>query len=236
MLQEGIASQLENIINKMYVTTTDEICFEDPTRNLIVLIKLKPGAMMNFEFAHTVKDKTISFRTEDFPIYVYHNSIARLTPILNQLLFLENHTEYANHSLLMQFAATVSNVSLMLGDQSLIKTENAISELIPQQHRNEFIIVCGPIGEFMVCTVHFVKYLRDTDERSDGPTFWRPFQIDTVFSHLGKQYTVLDSVSKKTKIKTQSTLIAQLKALQMLLTSISTNLAVEEEENEQENE
>jgi hypothetical protein len=117
----------------------------------------------------------------------------------------------------------------MLGEQSLIKTENQISGLIPEHFRRELVIVCGPIGEFLLTTVHMVRQIGESRE-VENVTFWRQFVPDATFSHLGKEYQAIDSVMMRHKYRNQSVLLTKLKSLQMLLSAIATNLAVEEEE------
>ncbi|OHT03445.1 hypothetical protein TRFO_06689 [Tritrichomonas foetus] len=238
MLQEDIATSLHSIISSMYNPQTETITLEDATRNITVKINLKNGAMMNFDFTqHKEKDKVFSIKTADFPIYAYHNSIARLAPIYDQLLFLGKHPTFANPDLIMSFAATVSNVTLMLGEQSLIKTENSITDILPQNLKNDVVIICGPISEYFVFTIHFVKPKNTATQLSfECPTFWHQFAPETVFPHLGHEYIVVDSVMLKTKSKTQTKILSELKAFQMLLSSISTNLAVEAEERDEEEE
>jgi hypothetical protein len=230
MIQEGLAASLESIINLMYVTQEETMQLGDSSRGLSFTIQIRCGAMMNFAFEYRKdKDRSVSFTTPDFPIFVYHNSIARLTPIYNQLLFLEKHPEHATSDLFMSFAATLSNIGLMLGEQSLIKTENQISELIPPQWQQDFVIVCGPIGEWMLATVHMVKFSKESPE-VENVTFWRQFVPDTSFSHLKKEYIATDSVMMRKQWGTQSSVLRQLKALQMLLSAIATNLALDAED------
>ena len=188
---------------------------------------------MNFEL-NINKEKPVNFKTEDFQIVAYHNSIARLLPIYNQLSFLGKSIYQPNPELILSFAAIVSNVSMMLNEQSLIKTEDFISDFIPKQFRNELIIVCGPIGEYFICTVHFVKLIGPSNKTIvESPTYFRQFTQNAQFSHLGNDYCVLDSVLMKLKSKTQTEILNNLKSLQMQLISISTNLSIEEDENEE---
>ena len=236
MLTEDVASKLSSIISSMYNSPSDPITLEDVSHGITVKIKVNNFAMMNFEFTQRKeKDRIIQFKTGDFPIYAYHNSIARLSPIYDQLLFLGKHPNFANSDLIMSFAATMSNVALMLGEQSLIKSENCITELLPSDVRNDMIIVCGPINDYIVFTIHFVKPKNTEAATSfESPTFWQQFAPDTVIPHLGREYVVVDSVMLKAKNKNQSQILSQLKALQMLLSSISTSLAVEAEERAEE--
>lgn len=234
MLQEGFSESLKSIINIMYNTPDQTINFKDQSRNIQVQIHISPGAMMSLEYFQQVKDKTVSFKIPDFPIYVYHNSIARLTPIYNQLCFLEKHADYANSDLILSFAATVSNVSLMLGEQSLIKTENHITELLPSNLQTEMIIICGPIADDFVLTIHFVKMIRDGVQRANGATLWKPFTPDSVFSHLGKEFSVIDSFLLKQKFKPQGMVFSQLRALQMNLSAISVNISIDDNDEESE--
>jgi hypothetical protein len=230
MIQEGLAASLESIINLMYATQDETIQLSEPTRGLSFTIQVCCGAMMRFAFEYRRdKDRPVCFKTPDFPIFVYHNSIARLTPIYNQLLFLEKHPEHATPDLFTSFAATLSNIGLMLGEQSLIKTENQITELIPAPWQQDFVIVCGPIGDWMLATVHFVKLTRDSSD-VEKVTFWRQFVPDTTFSHLKKEYVATDSVMMRKPWGTQTTVLKQLKALQMLLSAIATNLALDAED------
>jgi hypothetical protein len=230
MIQEGLAASLESIINLMYSTEEETIQLNDQSRGLTLTVQVCPGAMMRFSFEYRRdKDRPICFKTDDFPIFVYHNSIARMTPIYNQLLFLEKHPEHATPDLFTSFAATLSNIGLMLGEQSLIKTENQISELIPAPWQQELVIVCGPIGEWMLATVHFVKVARESSE-VEKVTFWRQFVPDTTFSHLKKEFVATDSVMIRKQWLTQTNVLKQLKALQMLLSAIATNLALDAED------
>jgi hypothetical protein len=230
MIQEGLAASLESIINLMYVTQDETMQLGDQSRGLTFTIQIRCGALMNFTFEYRKdKDHIVSFHTKDFPIFVYHNSIARLTPIYNQLLFLERHPEHATPDLFMSFAATLSNIGLMLGEQSLIKTENQISELIDPQWQQDFVIVCGPIGECMLATVHMVRFVRESTE-VENVTFWRQFVPETTFTHLKKEFIANDSVMMRKQWVTQLSVLKQLKALQMLLLAIATNLALDAEE------
>lgn len=159
MLKEDIAEPLQAIISSMYNLPNTSLNFEDPSRGISVTVNLKNYSYMNISFSqHKEKEKgNISFKTDDFPVYAYHNSIARLAPIYDQLVFLGKHPKYANSDLMMSFSATISNVSLMLGEETLIKTENNISDRIPNDLKQEIIIFCGPVGEYFVFTIHFVK-------------------------------------------------------------------------------
>lgn len=221
---------LNKIIEMMYIDQNETLVFSDSERELSIKANFKNGAMMNFEFQAT-KEKSINFKTEDFQIAGYHSSIARLMPIYHQLSYFEKNLYQPNSELILSLAAVVSNVSMMLDEQSLIKTENLITDYIPKQLQNELIIVCGPIGEYIVCTVHFVKLVgRSNKENRENPTYFRQFLPNTVFSHLGNDYCIQDSVSMKLKSKTQSLIMNSLKALKMQLISISTNLSIEEDE------
>lgn len=159
MLKEDIADPLQKIITMMNNLPADPIRMEDADRGISVHISFKKSAMISFDLSRNKeKDKSnFAFATKDFPIYSYHSSIARLVPIYDKLLFLGKHPNYANSDLMMSFSATISNVSLMLGEETLIKTENSIADLIPQNLKNELIIFCGPVGEYFVFTIHFVK-------------------------------------------------------------------------------
>jgi hypothetical protein len=234
MIQAGLAASLESIIKLMYETSLDDsFVLEDSSRGLLLRVNPKPGALMSLEL-HVQKDKErIEFKREEFPIFVYHNSIARLTPIYNQLLFLEKHPKTAHPDLFMSFAATLSNIGLMLGEQSLIKTEHQISEMLPASLKDELVIVCGPIGEFFVTTIHIVKLNRETTLETENVTLWRQFVPDTTFPHRGKEYIALESLTARHKYKTQTSVLAQLKALQMLLSAISVNLGVDADEAEE---
>lgn len=159
MLKEDIAEPLQAIISSMYNLPNTTITLEEPNREISVKINLKNFSYMNFSYSqHKEKEKGyFKLETKDFPIYAYHNSIARLAPIYDQLVFLGKHPKYANSDIMMSFASTISNVSLMLGEETLIKTENNITEMIPVEHRQDIIIFCGPVGEYFVFTIHFVK-------------------------------------------------------------------------------
>ena len=231
MFAEGLSKSLETVINTMQNPSSEFITLEDQTKNVSAKIALGSSSMMNLEVNLKIKDKDINFVLDDFPIYVYHNSIARLAPIYHQLSYLEKHPEHANSDLLMSFAATVSNVILMLGENSLVKSENFISELIPPQYKNDLLITCAPIGEFFLLTIHFIKCLGDAP-RNDGVTHWRQFAPDSKFSHNGKEYIVIDSVLLKQKFKPQTIILSQLRALQLQLTSAATMLSIEAEEEE----
>jgi hypothetical protein len=145
-------------------------------------------------------------------------------------LFLEKHPDKAHPDLFMSFAATLSNIGLMLGDQSLIKTETEISEKLPPNLKDDLVVVCGPIGEFFVTTVHIVKLVREVSHDPENVTFWRQFVPETTFPHLGKDYVAVDSLTIRHKYKNQTAILARLKALQMLLSAISVNLGVDADE------
>lgn len=159
MLKEDIAAPLQAIISSMYNLPNQSITLEEPNRGISVTINLKNYSYMNISYTqHKEKEKTnISFETQDFPVYAYHNSIARLAPIYDQLLFLGKHPKFANSDLMMSFASTISNVSLMLSEETLIKTENNITDRLPSELRQEAVVFCGPVGEYFVFTIHFVK-------------------------------------------------------------------------------
>lgn len=231
MIPYEIAKSVENVINTMQSPSSEMISFEDQSKGISAKIALKPSAMMSLEASIKLKDKEIAINTDDFPIYVYHNSIARLIPIYHQLSYLEKHPEFCNPELLMGFAATVANIILMLGENSLIKSENFLSELIPQNFRNDVVITCSPIGDFFLFTVHMVKLIGEAQSQ-DGVTHWRQYAPDTRFSHLKKEYTVLDSCLLKSKFKPQINIIAQLRSIQMQLTSAATMISIENEEEE----
>lgn len=231
MFSEGLAQSLEAVINTMQSPSSELITLEDSTKNITAKISLKSSAMMGLEIILKVKDKETNITLDDFPIYVYHNSIARLSPIFHQLSYLEKHPEHANQDILMSAAAVISNVILMLGENSLIKSENFISELLPQNMKNEMIITCSPIGDFFLLTIHNVRCIGDAP-KNDGVTHWRQFAPDTKFVHNGKEYVVIDSVLLKQKFKPQTTIISQLRAIQMQLTSSATMLSIEAEEEE----
>ena len=234
MFTEGLAKNLEIVINTMQNPSNEIISLEDQTKNVSCKIILGTSSMMSLEINLKIKDKDINIVLDDFPIYVYHNSIARLAPIYHQLSYLEKHPQHANPDLLMSFAATISNVILMLGENSLVKSENFISELLPQNYKNDFLITCAPIGEFFLLTIHFIKCVGDAP-RSDGVTHWRQFAPDSKFAHNGKEYVVLDSVLMKQKFKPQIIILSQLRALQLQLTSAATMLSIEAEEEEEQN-
>ena len=228
MLKVGIANSLKHIIELM--CDLDEKV-ELTSKDLSVRIELKSSAMMALNFED--KRTGCQFR-KDCPIYVYHNAIARLSPIYNQLAFLEKHPELATPDVCMGFAATMSNVGLMLDEQSLVRTEEQIWEFIPAQYRQDLLVVCGPIGENFVVTVHYVKRVRDAqgvDEESS--TLWSPMIPETEFPHRGAIYRVVESVMMKQPMRTQNAVMGELKALQMLLCAIATNLSVEEEDNDE---
>lgn len=234
MLREGIANSLKRVIDLMCNLGDEKapILFDD--NDFSARIQLKNSALMTLEFEEK-RQGGCSFSTGDFPIYVYHNAIARLTPIYNQLAFLEKHPDLATSDVCMGFATTMSNIGLMLGEQSLIRTEEQIWEFIPEPFRREMLIVCGPIGENFVFTVHFVKLVPEKpagDEES--ATLWAAMLPDTEVVHQGSVYRVVRSVVKKKPMRTQTAVMGELKALQMLLCAIATNLAVEEDENEDE--
>ncbi|EAY23684.1 hypothetical protein TVAG_120220 [Trichomonas vaginalis G3] len=231
MIQYEIAKSIENVINTMQNPSSELISFEDTSKNISAKISLKSSAMMSLELNMKQKDKEISITTDDFPIHIYHNSIARLIPIFHQLTYLEKHPEFCNPDLLMGFAATVANIILMLGENSLIKSENFISDLIPQNLRNYLIIACSPIGDFFLLTIHTVKLVGDA-QSVDGVTHWRQYAPDTKFSHLKKEYSVIDSCLMKSKFKPQVNIIAQLRSIQMQLTSAATMISIDDEEEE----
>ena len=236
MLSPGIAEDLGNIIKSMCNLPEQTITFESPPHGIFVRLHMKPSAMMSFSFTQQ-KDKahSIEFSTVEFPIAVYHNAIARLTPIYNQLAFLQKHRNLASADIFMEFAATSSNIGLMLGEQSLIRSEEQIYDLIPEGLRDEIIVVCSPIGENFIFTVHFVKLVRESNPvNEESGTLWMPFVPDTVFPLRGNEYKVIESVLMKTRLKFPGEIIGSLKAFQMLLSSIATNLSVEEDENEEE--
>ena len=235
MLSPGIAEDLGKIISSMYSLQEQTIVLEDAPHALLIRLHLKSSAMMSFSFRHQrEKDHVIEFSTIDFPIAVYHNAIARLTPIYNQLAFLEKHRHLASAEIFMEFAATASNIGLMLGEQSLIRTEEQIYDLIPEELRDEMVIVCGPIGENFIATVHFVRRLKESRPGDDeSATLWTPFVPNAVFPFRGNEYRVIESVLMKAKLKFPGEIIGNLKAFQMLLSSIATNLSVEEDENEE---
>ena len=235
MFAEGLSKSLEIVINTMQNPSNEIITLEDASKNVSAKIILAPSSMMSLEINLKIKDKDVNIVLDDFPIYVYHNSIARLAPIYHQLSYLEKHPQHANPDLLMSFAATVSNVVLMLGENSLVKSENFISELLPQNYKNDFLITCAPIGEFFLLTIHFIKCVGDAP-RNDGVTHWRQFAPDSKFAHNGKEYIVLDSVLMKQKFKPQTVILSQLRALQLQLTSAATMLSIEAEEEEENDE
>lgn len=157
MLKEDIAEPLQAIISSMYNLPNTSITLEEPNRGISVTINFKNYSYMNFTYTQRKEKGNISFKTDDFPVYAYHNSIARLAPIYDQLLFLGKHPEYANSNLMISFASTIGNISLMLSEETLIKTENSISDRIPIDQRQDKVIFCGPVGEYFVFTIHFVK-------------------------------------------------------------------------------
>ena len=228
MLNDELISSFECLLHLMHNPPGDFIILEDQNRDIHSKITLKTCSMMSLEINLKIKDKDINLKFEDFPIYVYHNIIARLTPIYNKLVYIESHQEHSNHILLMNYSSIISNCILMLGDNSLIKTENMISNLIPNQFKNDIIIVCGPIGDFFVLTIHFVKLLGDSIDNSPSMTLWHQYVPDTKINHLGHEYLILDSCLMKYKYKSQTNLLLQLKSIQMQLSSISTCLSINE--------
>jgi len=230
MIPEDISQSLEGILNVMQNSSSDYILFEDTNKGINAKIALKSCAMMNAEISLKYKEKEHVFKLDDFPIYTYHNCMARLTPIYHKLAFIEKNPEFGNSDLFSSYASTISNCILMMGENSLIKSENYISEMLPPNLRNEIIIVCAPIGDYFVLTVHFVKLINDNSSKLSPVTLWHQFSPESRISHYRKEFQIVESFMLKSKFKPQSTLLVQMRSLQMQLSSLSTLLSIEEQE------
>lgn len=232
MLDENVLKLVENVMTMMHSPPSEVISVEDPNKNISAKITLKSNASMNLELSIKIKDKEVPIKTEDFPIFVYHNSIARLIPVVNQLRYLTKNPQFASPDLIMTLAGTVSNILLMLGENSLIRSEVYISRLLPPQLHNDYIIACSPLGEFFVLTVHNVKLIGETTNKNENVTLWRQYAPGTRLIHDKNEYQVIDSCVMKHKYKPQIQLINLIKSLQMQLCSIATMLQIEAEEEE----
>ena len=68
----------------MYNSPEQTVSFENQPLGIKAKVTFLPGAFMSLEFNQHNKEKNIAFKTPDFPVFAYHNSVARLTPIYNQ--------------------------------------------------------------------------------------------------------------------------------------------------------
>jgi len=218
------------MITRIYNLDEHALVFKDADRQLPVTFCTSRGATMSLGYSDE-RSPMARFTTDFFPIVAYHCAIARLTPVLTQLVFLEDHTAHASSELCMSLAATVSNVVMMLGEASLVRSEDHISDLVPAALRDQVVIVSGPIGEGFITTVHFVKLRAEVAATPrDNATLWRPLAPGTVIAHRGREYKVCESVSMRLPFDEQPVFVAELRELQALLLEVATSRAIEEDE------
>lgn len=212
-----ICDLLERLIRAMTTLIDETIDFN--INGIEAQLLIKKNSTFSLKLNSKIKSKDETITLESIPFYSYHNAVANLVPYLKQLKCMENSCSNENKQATIDtyigFASMLRHVEQLFGEDTLVRSECFITELLPQNLKNNVIIVCSPINNYMVLTIHYIKLIqKSVNQTPQISSLWRTLPVNHVISYNGNDYKVTMSMSQLQEFAHQEGIMKLIKIIQ----------------------